>query len=90
VQRLLSRGAARRTQTTLQPAARAANVAGAFAPGADCTGLHVILVDDVLTTGATAVECARTLATAGACCVRLITFARAFEIRGLTRHDGGG
>jgi predicted amidophosphoribosyltransferase len=49
------------------------------------TGQHVILVDDVLTTGATAAECARTLAAAGACCIRLITFARAFDMRGLTR-----
>jgi ComF family protein len=81
VRPLLRRDSAARTQTTLQPAARAANVAGAFAPGADCAGLHVLLVDDVLTTGATAAECARTLAAAGVCCVRLITFARAFEIR---------
>lgn len=82
---LLLRHSGTRTQTTLQPAARAANVAGAFVPAADVTGLHIILVDDVLTTGATAAECARVLAAAGACCVRLITFVRAFEIRGLTR-----
>jgi predicted amidophosphoribosyltransferase len=73
-----------RTQTALQPAARAANVAGAFAPaGQGIAGAHVILVDDVLTTGATAAECARVLSDAGACCIRLLTFARAFEIRGL-------
>lgn len=88
VHHLLRRGAASSTQTTLQPAARAANVAGAFTATGDCAGRHVILVDDVLTTGATAAECARTLARAGACCVRLITFARAFHIRGLS--DGGG
>jgi ComF family protein len=86
---LLRRGSAAHTQTTLQPAARAANVAGAFAVGgADAgavAGAHVLLVDDVLTTGATAAECARALADAGACCIRLMTFARAFEIRGLTR-----
>jgi ComF family protein len=79
---LLRRGAASRTQTALQPAARAANVAGAFSAAVDCSGLHVILVDDVLTTGATAIECARTLTASGACCVRLITFARAFRIAG--------
>jgi ComF family protein len=82
---LLRRGAAAHTQTTLQPAARAANVAGAFAPAGTATGAHVILVDDVLTTGATACECAAVLVAAGACCVRLITFARAFEMRGQTR-----
>lgn len=79
---LLRRLTGSRTQTALQPAARAANVAGAFAPAADVTGMHIILVDDVLTTGATAAECAGVLAGAGACCVRLITFVRAFEIRG--------
>jgi predicted amidophosphoribosyltransferase len=81
----LQRTFATKTQTALQPAARAANVAGAFAASDPLAGAHVILVDDVLTTGATAGECARALAAAGACCIRLITFARAFEIRGLTR-----
>jgi ComF family protein len=79
---LLLRTSGARTQTALQPAARAANVAGAFAASAELAGLHVILVDDVLTTGATAAECARALVSAGACCVRLMTFARAFELRG--------
>lgn len=88
VRALLSRTSGTRTQTALQPAARAANVAGAFA-ARDAEGQHVILVDDVLTTGATAAECARALVAADACCVRLITFARAFEIRGLA-HDRGG
>ncbi|MBR9990593.1 MAG: ComF family protein [Gemmatimonadetes bacterium] len=82
----LRRTTGSRTQTALQPASRAANVAGAFAPAADVTGLHIILVDDVLTTGATAAECAAALAAAGACCVQLITFVRAFEIRGPTRQ----
>jgi ComF family protein len=81
---LLHRLSGNRTQTDLQPAARAANVAGAFAPAASVVGMHIILVDDVLTTGATAAECARVLADAGACCTRLTTFARAIDIRGLT------
>lgn len=84
VQPLLRRVSGTRTQTALQPAARAANVAGAFAPAEQgVAGAHVILVDDVLTTGATAAECASVLHDAGACCVRLQTFARAFELRGL-------
>jgi ComF family protein len=83
MQPLLRRVSGARTQTTLQPAARAANVAGAFVVEPPVEGAHILLVDDVLTTGATAVECARVLHDAGACCIRLITFARAFEIREL-------
>jgi ComF family protein len=83
----LRRTGSRGTQTTLQPAARAANVAGAFAlmEGArdHVRGAHVLLVDDVLTTGATAAECALTLAAAGACCVSILTFARALDARRL-------
>lgn len=40
-------------------------------------GLHVLLVDDVLTTGATAVSCAHALLAAGAASVSLITVCRA-------------
>lgn len=69
------------SQISLQPAARLANVAGAFAPVAgahsDLAGEHLLLVDDVLTTGATVTACARTLVDAGARCVSVLTFARA-------------
>lgn len=83
----LHRAAASQTQTTLQPAARAANVASAFTvvPGAECriAGEHLLLVDDVLTTGATVAECARTLVLAGARSVSVVTFARALDARRL-------
>jgi ComF family protein len=76
------------SQTALQPIARRANVAGAFrVAAAHAAGLrraHVLLVDDVLTTGATAAECAHTLVAAGARCVTLVTFARALDARRLT------
>lgn len=85
---LLQRTIARDTQTHLQPAARAANVAGAFRvrTGAESLlhGAHVLLVDDVLTTGATAGECAATLVAAGARCATVVTFARALDARRLT------
>ena len=69
------------SQTTLQPVARMANVAGAFslaeATEKEIAGEHLLLVDDVLTTGATVVACAETLMVAGARCVSVLTFARA-------------
>ena len=50
------------------PAARKANVLGAYRilDEADVKGKRVLLLDDILTTGATAGECARVLLSAGA------------------------
>ncbi len=57
---------------------RRANVSGAFAyNGARLDGLTVALVDDVVTTGATAMECAAVLKDAGASAVWVLAFARA-------------
>lgn len=78
---LLIRSRTTETQTTLHPDERRANVAGAFAPspGAEpaVRGEHVLLVDDVWTTGATALACTDALLEAGARVVSVITFARA-------------
>jgi ComF family protein len=60
---------------------RRRNVAGAFAvtPAGmrAAAGRRVLLVDDVLTTGATAGECARALLATGATAVDVLTLARA-------------
>jgi ComF family protein len=53
-------------QATLPWAERAANIRGAFACANDLTGMAVAVVDDVMTTGATLAEFARTLKAAGA------------------------
>jgi ComF family protein len=85
---LLTRAGSTTTQTVLQPAARGANVAGAFRVaeqgGRQVVGEHLLLIDDVMTTGATVSECARALVDAGARCVTVITFARALDVRRLT------
>lgn len=77
----LERTAGASSQIALQPAARLANVAGAFGlvTGTEqvIAGEHLLLVDDVLTTGATVIACTRTLVDAGARCVSVLTFARA-------------
>ncbi|MEX2610357.1 MAG: double zinc ribbon domain-containing protein [Gemmatimonadota bacterium] len=85
---VMERTPSARSQTGLQPAARGANVAGAFRVRRGGRGrvaaAHLLLVDDILTTGATAIECARALVDAGARCVTVLTFARALDARRLT------
>ncbi len=63
-------------QSDLGAAERRANVRGAFAAAPAVAGRSVIVVDDVLTTGATAAECARVLRAAGAARVGVLTVAR--------------
>ena len=57
---------------------RRENVAGVYAldDGADVSGLRILLVDDVVTTGATMSEAARILRKAGAKSVFGVTLAR--------------
>lgn len=75
----LVRARATATQTRLTPEQRRHNVFGAFRAGARTRlrGAHLVLVDDVVTTGATIGECAATLFEAGARIISLVTFGRA-------------
>lgn len=71
-----------RTRNTLAQAnlawrERSKNIRGAFHCSTDFTGQRIILVDDVMTTGASLDECARTLKLHGAAEVTLLVVARA-------------
>jgi ComF family protein len=81
----VSHGALRRVKSTVQQvglarAERARNVQGAFRvrPEAriEVAGRRLVLVDDVLTTGATIEACTRALMRAGAASVDVLVFAR--------------
>lgn len=63
-------------QSLVAVSERSENIAGAFSVDADLWGKTVLLVDDVLTTGTTASECARVLREAGARCVYVCVWAR--------------
>jgi ComF family protein len=69
------------SQAKLSPSARQTNLHQAFASRLDAplTGRTILLVDDVLTSGATCHEAARTLRAAGAGSVRVAVLARAGE-----------
>jgi ComF family protein len=74
---LLLRTRSTRAQVGLDRTRREANVRGAFRARRPVPGARVCLVDDVLTTGATAAEAARALLAAGAASVEVRTLARA-------------
>jgi len=67
------------TQTAFDRVERMENLRGAFRlrKKIGVRGLHVLLVDDILTTGSTLSECARVLREAGAQSVYAVTAARA-------------
>ena len=70
------------SQTRLTPGERRSNVSSAFRVSPSVSrealrGAHLVLVDDVVTTAATVVECAAALHAGGARIVSVVTFARA-------------
>jgi ComF family protein len=77
---LLDRARATTSQTRLTPGERHRNVSGAFRARADrasLRGLHLVLVDDVVTTAATLNACAAVLHSGGARILSFVTFGRA-------------
>lgn len=77
--RVLDRIRYTRTQTAFDRTDRMENLRGAFClrKNVNVRGLHVLLVDDILTTGSTLSECARVLRQKGAHSVYAVTAARA-------------
>jgi ComF family protein len=80
---ILSRVRATRQQVGLTQSERDINVQGAFALTATgkayLRGKRVVLIDDVLTSGATVDNCARVLLRGGALAVDVVVFARVVE-----------
>lgn len=78
----LMRLRATESQASLTPRERRNNVRGAFSvsDAAMVSGRHILLVDDILTTGATARAAAQVLKRAGAATVWVATLARARRV----------
>jgi competence protein ComFC len=66
-------------QIGLSKKERLANLKKAFEVKGDIRGLRLLLVDDVMTTGATVTECSKVLMNAGAQEIIVLTLARAGE-----------
>ena len=76
VKSLMRRKRATNVQAGLSAAKRRDNVSGVFRAKPAVRGKRVLLIDDVMTTGATAAACARALKRAGAARVLFLSVAR--------------
>jgi ComF family protein len=74
---LLARRRRTAPQTSLSPNRRRANVRGAFQTFHDLAAARIVLVDDIMTSGATVNEAAKTLRKAGAAFITVAVCARA-------------
>lgn len=83
---VLARPRQTQVQSSLDVAARSANVRGAFTSRRQLRGARALLVDDVISTGFTASECARALRQGGALDVAVIAVAMA--VRNATGEGG--
>ena len=73
---ILKKDKATLPQTDVTGKERLKNVKNTFTAGKSVTGLRLILVDDVITTGATVYECAKVLKKAGAESITVVALAR--------------
>jgi ComF family protein len=64
------------SQVGLSRLQRLENLRGSFKVNADINGANILLIDDVITTGATISECCETLLSGGANSVMVATFAK--------------
>ena len=77
---LLVRRRSTESQYVLSRKGRRRNLRGVFTVTGDVAGREVMVVDDIMTSGATARECARVLKAAGAANVWVVTLARAQKV----------
>jgi ComF family protein len=76
-EKLLKRSLGGKPQKKLDESKRLENVKGRFrAANVDIRGARIVLIEDVMTTGATAAECARILKQGGATEIIFLTLAR--------------
>ena len=76
----LERNRSTHEQAKLDASERAENVRGSIRACMDVTGLRLVVVDDVVTTGSTAAECVRALKTAGAAWVGVLCAAHPRQV----------